>query len=361
MSAEQHRDQQDGPAGAARRKGLAAHPLMLIGGAIGLIIVAVGALLWWLNARNYESTDDAFIDTHIVRLAPQIEGRVTAVLVNDNELVRTGQPVMTIDSADVAAKLAQAAAQKAQAQAQVGNARAQVSAGQDNWRQAMADLAAAGATAEKAAQDLARYRRLEAINPRAVAPQQLDEATSTARQSAAQRTSAAKAAQSRAAQVAGAQAQVAAGLEQVRATQASLDEAGVNFAHTRLVAPADGHVAQRTVAVGDYVQPGVQILAIVPLKLWVTANFKETQLARMRPGQTVSIRIDACPGGHIRGRVDSIQRGAGQAFGILPAQNATGNYVKVVQRVPVKIALDNPPPDCPLGPGMSVTPTVRVR
>jgi membrane fusion protein (multidrug efflux system) len=361
MSAEQHRDEPRRDEPARPRKGLLGHPLLLVGGALGLVVIAIGAVLWWLNARNYESTDDAFIDTHIVRLAPQIAGRVTAVLVNDNELVRAGQPVMTIDSADVAAKVAQAAAQKDQAQAQVGNAEAQVRANADSWRQAVADLAAAGATADKAAQDLARYRRLQAINARAVAPQQLDEATATARQSAAQRTSAAKAAQSRAAQVAGARAQVVAGREQVRAAQASLDEAGVNFAYTRLVAPADGHVAQRTVAVGDYVQPGAQILAIVPLKVWVTANFKETQLARIQPGQEVNIRIDACPSGHIRGHVDSIQRGAGQAFGILPAQNATGNYVKVVQRVPVKIALDNPPPDCPLGPGMSVSPTVKVR
>ena len=112
---------------------------------------------------------------------------------------------------------------------------------------------------------------------------------------------------------------------------------------------------------GDYVQPGTQVLAIVPMDEWVTANFKETQLALIRPGQSVAIKVDACPADHITGHVGSIQRGAGQAFGILPPQNATGNYVKVVQRVPVKILFDRRPTDCPLGPGLSVTPTVRVR
>ena len=120
-------------------------------------------------------------------------------------------------------------------------------------------------------------------------------------------------------------------------------------------------MAQKTVAVGAYVEPGTQLLAIVPLEIWVTANFKETQLALMRPGQAVTVKVDACPGGRVHGHVDSIQRGAGQAFGLLPPENATGNYVKVVQRVPVKIVLDNPPSECPLGPGLSVSPVVRVR
>ncbi|HEY2179322.1 MAG TPA: HlyD family secretion protein, partial [Caulobacteraceae bacterium] len=172
---------------------------------------------------------------------------------------------------------------------------------------------------------------------------------------------AAKAAQSRAAQVAAARTQVTAGQDQVRAAQAQLADAGVNLAYTRVVAPVSGHVTQRSVALGDYVQPGTQVMAIVPLEIWVTANFKETQLARIRPGQSVAIKVDACPEGKIPGRVDSIQRGAGQAFGVLPPENATGNYVKVVQRVPVKIVFDRLPRDCPLGPGMSVTPTVRVR
>jgi len=345
----------------SKKKGLRDHPLLLIGGAIAFVLIAVGGLLWWLNARNFESTDDAFIDTHIVRLAPQIAGRVTQVLVNDNELVRPGQPVAMIDSADVETKVAQARAQQSQAQAQVDNAKAQIQVSQDSYQQARADLAASRALADNAATDLARYHRLQAINPQAVAQQQLDQAAATARQTAAQRDAAAQVVQTRAAQVKASRTQVTAGQDQVQGAKAQLDEAGVNFGYTRLVAPVAGHVAQKTVAVGAYVQPGTQLLAIVPLEIWVTANFKETQLARMRRGQAVTIKVDACPASKIRGHIDSIQRGAGQAFGLLPPENATGNYVKVVQRVPVKIVLDNPPPECPLGPGLSVSPTVRVR
>jgi membrane fusion protein (multidrug efflux system) len=334
---------------------------LLVIAIVVVLVAAIGVFLWWLNARNYESTDDAFIDTHIVRLAPQAAGRVTEVLVGDNQLVQASQSVLTIDSADVDARVAQAKAQKAQASAQADNAAAQITIDEAALRQARADLAAARAPADNAAADLARYRRLAVLNRLAVSQQQIDQATAAARQSSAQRDAAARAADSRVAQIAAARTQVAASREAVNAAQAQLDENTVQLGYTRLVAPMAGHVTAKSVAVGDYVQPGTQVLAIVPLKVWVTANFKETQLKRMRPGQSVSIKVDACPEDHLRGHVDSIQRGAGQAFGVLPPENATGNYVKVVQRVPVKILFDEAPRDCLLGPGMSVTPTVRVR
>jgi membrane fusion protein (multidrug efflux system) len=343
------------------KKGLREHPLLLIGAAIALVVVIIVALLWWLNARHYENTDDAFVDTHIVRLAPQIAGRVTRVFVQDNQLVRQGDPIADIDSADVQTRVAQAQAQKSQAQAQVDNALAQIRVSQASYQQAQADLASSQAQADNAAIDLARYKRLLALNPLAVAQQQFDQAVTAARQTSAQRDSAAQAVRTRAAQVAAARTQVTAGQDQVRAAQSQLDEANVNFGYTHIVAPLDGHVAQKTVAVGNYVEPGTQMLAIVPVQLWITANFKETQLDHMRPGQPVTVKVDACPSSKIRGHVDSIQRGAGQAFGILPPENATGNYVKVVQRVPVKIVIDSAPPECPLGPGISVEPTVRVR
>jgi membrane fusion protein (multidrug efflux system) len=344
-----------------KKKKLRDRPLLLFGAAAALILALVVGLVWWLNARNYENTDDAFIDAHIVRLAPQIAGRVTAVYVNDNQMVRPGDPVITIDSADVMTKVAQAQAQKAQAQSQVDNALAQISASQAGVAQARADLAAAQATADNAAIDLARYQRLAATDPKAVAQQQFDQAQTQARQTAAQRDAAAQTERTRVAQLAASKTQVASGQDQVRAAQAQVDEAGVNLGYTQLAAPIAGHITQKSVAVGAYVQPGSQILAIVPLDLWVTANFKETQLGHMRPGERVTVKVDACPASRIRGHVDSIQRGAGQAFGVLPPENATGNFVKVVQRVPVKIVLDNPPSDCPLGPGLSVRPSVRVR
>ena len=344
-----------------KKKGLLQRPILLTVMAVVLLTALIGGILWWLNARKFESTDDAFIDTHIVRLAPQTSGRVTAVYVDDNALVEAGHPVIDIDSADVQTRVAQAQAQKAQAQAGVDNARAQIVVDQTSYRQAQSDVAANEAVAVKAARDLARYRNLQAINPAAVAPQQIDQAVATAEQTAAQRDSARKVVGTRLAQVAAAKTQVKSNEDQVKAADASLQEANVNLSYNRLVAPVAGHVTQKTVAVGAYVQAGTQLLAIVPLQVWVTANFKETQLAHMRVGQTVSLKVDACPASKITGKVDSIQRGAGQAFGVLPPENATGNYVKVVQRVPVKIVLDTLPHECPLGPGMSVSPTVRVR
>ena len=344
-----------------KKKGLLQRPILLISMATVLILALIFGVIFWLHSRDFESTDDAFVDTHIVRLAPQIAGRVTKVLVNDNQLVGPNQPLVTIDSADVSTRVAQANAQKSQAQAQVDNARVQIAANQASYEQALADARADAAQADNAARDLARYRTLQALNPAAVAQQQLDQAETQARQTAAQRDSALKAAKARADQVTASRTQVASGEDQVRAAQAVVDEANINLGYARIVAPVFGHIAQKTVAVGNYVQAGAQLMAIVPLNVWITANFKETQLALMRPGQKASIKVDACPKAKFDAHVDSIQRGAGQAFGILPAENATGNYVKVVQRVPVKLVLDNPPKDCPLGPGMSVEPKVRVR
>ena len=344
-----------------KKKGLLQRPILLVSMATVLLLALLFGVIFWLHSRDFESTDDAFVDTHIVRLSPQITGRVTKVLVNDNQLVGPNQPLVTIDSADVSTKVAQAQAQKAQAQSQVDNARVQIAVNQASYQQALADARSASAQADNAARDLIRYRTLQSLNPAAVAQQQLDQAVTQARQTAAQKDSAYKAAKARADQVTASRTQVASGEDQVRAAQAVVDEANINLGYARIVAPVFGHVAQKTVAVGNYVQPGVQLMAIVPLNVWITANFKETQLALMRVGQKATIKVDACPKTEIDAHVDSIQRGAGQAFGILPPENATGNYVKVVQRVPVKLVLDNPPKDCPLGPGMSVEPKVRVR
>jgi membrane fusion protein (multidrug efflux system) len=337
------------------------NPLLIVAGGTVLALALIGGLIFWLHARNFESTDDAFVDAKIVRLSPQIAGRVTEVLVDDNQQVEVGQPIVVIDSNDLQTRVAQAEAQRAQAQAQVDNARVQISVNQAGYEQAKADAAGAQAQADNAASDLARYRALQARNPAAVAPQQLDQARAQARQTAAQRDAAFRAAKAKADQIEAARTQVKSGDDQLKAAESQLGDANINLGYSRIVAPIVGHVAQKSVAVGDYVQPGTQILALVPIDVWVTANFKETQLALMRVGQGVDIHVDACPADKFVGHVDSIQRGAGQAFGILPPENATGNFVKVVQRVPVKIVFDHPPTDCPLGPGMSVEPRVRVR
>ncbi|HWC62333.1 MAG TPA: HlyD family secretion protein [Rhizomicrobium sp.] len=304
---------------------------LAVGAAVILLIA--GGVIWWLDARQYENTDDAFIDTHMVHVAPQIAGQLVLLPVTDNQLVRRGQLLAGINPQDEEARLAQAEAQGAQAQTQLA--------------EALANHSAAQAGAANAAADLARYRSLQKINPQAVAQQQVDQAVAADRNARAQ--------------VSAAVAQVANARAQIKTAEAGIATARLGLGYTRITAPMDGHVTQRDVAPGNYVTPGQDLMTIVPLQLWVTANFKETQLARMRPGQPVTLSVDACSGGDIRGHVDSIQRGAGQAFGILPPENATGNYVKVVQRVPVKILLDRVPKDCPLGPGMSVEPSVKVR
>jgi membrane fusion protein (multidrug efflux system) len=353
------RDGQDKP--PARKKGLLQHPLLLTIGAVVLIVILLGALIWWLHARHFETTDDAYVDTHIVRLAPQVSGQVVNVLAVDNERVRSGDLLVLIDSSTFKAQVAQLEAQKAQAQAQLENAQVQIRTSQAAYRQAQSDVAAAQAPAHNAALDLARYNALLALNRLAIAQQQLDQARATAAQTAAQHESALRVALQRREQIAANRAQVRAGRQQVQATQAQLDTANINLGYTRIVAPVDGYITNKTVALGNYVQPGTQMMAVVPTRMWITANYKETQLAHMRVGQPVTIKIDACPGDRFRGHVNSFQRGAGQAFGVLPPENATGNFVKVVQRVPVKIVFDNTFADCPLGPGLSVEPSVRVR
>ncbi len=344
-----------------KKRGLKERPILVVGLVTVLLLAAIGGVLLWLHARNFESTDDAFVDSHIVRLAPQVAGRVTRVFAEDNQLVQAGQPLVVLDSADADTRVAQSRAQKAQAQAQTDQARAEIAVDQASLRQSQADADAAKAQADDAARDLARYRALQAADPAAVAQQQFDQAVARAKQTDDQWRSALRAAKAKAAQVNEARTQVTAGESQVAAAQSQLNDADINLSYDTLVAPIAGHVAQKSVAVGNYAQPGTQLMAVVPLEIWVTANFKETQLAHMRIGQPVDIHVDACPRDHITGHVNSIQYGAGQAFALLPPENATGNFVKVVQRVPVKILFDNPPPDCPLGPGMSVEPRVRVR
>src|SRR5665213_2744772 len=309
-------------------------------GAIVVCVLAVIAFVWWLHARNYESTDDAFIDAHVVRVAPRVAGQITRVLVRDNELVAAGDLLVEIDPADTQSRLSQAISQRVEAQTQLAQARAQLPASAAARDQALATAAGAQAQADKAWRDLSRYRSLHQSNPKAVSQTQLDQIATAAE---------------------GAKAQRDAAREQVRSAEAQIDEARLNLGYTRIVAPFAGHVTQKSVAAGSYVAPGQEFLAIVPLDVWVTDNFKETQLALMRPSPSVQVSVDACPKVKLPGHVDSIQRGAGQAFALLPAENATGNFVKVVQRVPVKIILDRVPRDCPLGPGMSVEPRVQVR
>jgi membrane fusion protein (multidrug efflux system) len=337
------------------------NPLVLVGIGALVLVLLIGGAFWWSQARRWQSTDDAYVDGHIVHLAPQVSGLVTKVLVTDNAVVRAGQPLVEIDASTARVQAEQANAQAAQADAQIAQQHANIAAATATYQQARADADGAAAQAQEAADDLARYQHLRATAPQAVSAQQFDQALAAARNTAAQYAAALKKAQNAAQQIRAAQAQIGALQAQRRASQAQIDQTNITLGDTRLVSPVDGHIAHFNVAPGNYVQPGQELMAIVPNDLWVTANYKETQLELMRVGQRVDVKIDACRGSPLRAHVDSIQRGAGQAFALLPPENATGNFVKVVQRVPVKIVFDRIPDDCPLGPGLSVEPKVLVR
>ncbi len=326
------------------------------------LIALVAALLWWLHRRHFESTDDAFVDAHITQLSPRVSGAVDKVLVDDNLPVRAGQLLVHIDPSDILAQLQQARASRESARSQIEQASAQAAAQRSALNEAYASLIGPRADALSAEQNYQRYASLKHNNPAAVAQQQVDDAFARKRSSAGALLAARKRIDSANAQVQASLAQINTAQAQLAAADAQIAQASLSLDYTRIVAPVEGHVSNRTVAVGNYVTPGQLLLAIVPTRVWVTANYKETQLTDMRPGQEVEVDIDAFPHVSFHGHVDSIQRGSGQVFALLPPQNATGNYVKVVQRIPVKIVLD-PYDDAryPLGPGMSVVPRVRVR
>lgn len=340
-------------------------PLFWIILIVVVTVLVVGGVLYWLHARQFESTDDAFVDTHIVRIAPQVGGTLVKVANVDNRHVEAGTLLGVIQPSGPEAQLAEAQANVAQSMAQVEQARAQVTAAVAQRNQAAAQSHGPIATAVKADQDLARYRQLAQIDRAAVASQQLDQARATARSTAADARAARQSVASADAQVLVAQRQVRAAQAVVGARRAAADQAKVTIGNLSLQAPVAGQVVNRSVNLGSYVGPGTQLMALIPDNLWITANFKETQLTLMRVGQGVAITVDAYPDVKFLGHVDSIQRGAGQAFALLPPQNATGNYVKVVQRVPVRITFDiknGPDPrHYAIGPGMSVIPTVKVR
>ncbi len=334
------------------------HPVVT--GVILLILIAliVGAIVFWRHSRHHETTDDAFIDGYTSQVAAQTGGRIVKLHVRDNQLVDAGDPLVDIDPRDNDARIAQARAQVETSQgqltealAQVGVRRAAVAEAQANARQSEADLT-------KAVQDLRRYQD---VDPNAVARQQIDAAGTTERSARARRDAALMSVQSARAQVDAAQAQVKSARAQIDAARAQLATAELQGSYTRVVAPIRGHVARRTVDVGNVIASGQALMAVVSENLWVVANYKETQLTKMRPGLDVEVTVDAYPDVTFHGKVDSIQRASGAYFSMLPAENATGNYVKVVQRVPVKIVFDDGAfRNYSIGPGMSVTPDVTL-
>ncbi|MGP8120886.1 MAG: HlyD family secretion protein [Xanthobacteraceae bacterium] len=294
---DRHGDHDEKPGTRARRSAFG----LLAGLLLSVSAVAAG-YVYWDHSRHFESTDDAFIAARAFALAPKVAGYITAVPVTDNQHVAAGDVIARIDERDYRAALDQANAQLARDEAVLAQAK----------------------------KNLGRYEIL--VSKNAVPQQQFDDQTFVVEQDKAT----------------------------VAVDEANAETAKLNLSHTTIHAAQAGRVVNLTGAVGQYAQVGTSLTMFVPDEIWVTANFKESQLNAMRPGQPVTLTIDAYPGRILRGTVASVQPGSGTAFSLLPAQNATGNYVKIVQRVPVKIVLENAPADVANGPGMSVVPTVRV-
>jgi membrane fusion protein, multidrug efflux system len=334
------------------RRGLVIAITMGTALALGLIVA------WWLNARHYESTDDAFIDTRTVQISAQVAAAIVDVPVTDNQLVEANAVLVRLDDRDYVAQRDQAKAQVDQARASVDNLIAQIATQRAKIDQADKQVAQAEAALTFAKQQADRYQQLAAKGSGTVEQAQQYSSNLLQSQATLAATQANAAATEKQIPVLEAQRDLANGqLAQARATLAQAD---TNLSRTVVTAPVAGRVTKLTAAKGAYAAVGQALMMFVPREVWVTANFKETQLDLMRPGQPVEIGIDAYPDRTFTGHVDSIQSGSGTAFSLLPAENATGNYVKIVQRVPVKIIFDKPP-DVLLGPGMSVVPTVKVR
>jgi membrane fusion protein (multidrug efflux system) len=331
---------------------------VMVGTALVLIIAGT---LYMIHASHFESTDDAFIDGRIARIAPRVAGKVLSLNVTDNQIVSADQVLLVIDPAPFEVKVKQAIASQGQAEAQLEQAKANLEVARANADQADADVVVAQANSLNAKQDFERFNKL---SPAARSQQQVDLATANQRSTDAQVTAAQKKADSMRAQVKSAQKTVDATDASVQAARAMVEQAQLDLSYTKVIAGHSGRITRRTVEVGNYVAVGQELLDVVPTDvpndLWVTANFKETQLAHMERGQPVTITVDSFPDDKLRGHVDSIQNGTGAVFSLLPPENATGNYVKVVQRVPVKIVLDEQPRHL-LSPGMSVEPEVDVR
>ena len=375
---------------------------------IGLVVLLVVGFFIYRYVASYENTDDAEVDGHVNSVSTRITGHVTSLNVLDNQYVKAGTVLVEIDPSDyqVAFESAKADYQSAQAaaiaagvnvpitsvntesqvsssQADIDSARAGIQAARQQFDAAKAQLQQAQANDVKAQNDLGRYQQL--VGKQEISQQQFDAATAAAKASTAAVESAranADAAQQQVIQAQGklvnaqanyryastaprqmevSRARAASAEADVQRKKADLDQAQLNLQYTKVVAPVDGMVSNRTVEVGQNVAPGQELMKIIPLEdVWITANFKETQLREMKIGQKVDIKVDAT-GRDYKGKVDSIAGASGARFSLLPPENATGNYVKVVQRIPVKIVLEpGANKDHELRPGMSVEPKVWI-
>jgi membrane fusion protein (multidrug efflux system) len=333
------------------------HPVRVGIGLIAVIAAFVTATLWYLHARHYESTDDAFVDGRPIYIDLQVSGVIEDVPVADNQIVKTGDLLVRIDARDYQAAVDLAQAQILEAEASVADVSAQIYEQASNIGQTGRTVIEAQAALDFSKQENARYQDL--LEKGAGTRQRAQQSASDLDSKLAGLSSSQFGKSGAERQLLVLDAQRKNAEAQLTAAKAQKATADANLSRTELRATTEGRITRLTAVPGQLATPGQGVMILVPLDVWVTANMKETQLTSMRPGQPVDIYIDAY-GRSFPGHIDSIQAGSGTVFSLLPAQNATGNYVKVVQRIPVKITFDQKP-DVLLGLGMSVVPTTTIR
>jgi membrane fusion protein (multidrug efflux system) len=345
---------------ASRRKGLLKRSAL---GTLAVLGLAAGTYLgteYWRNGRFMVSTDDAYVQADNTLIAPRVSGYISDVLVADNQPVKAGQVLARIDARDYQTALRQATADRLAAEAEIGSIDAQLTLQASVIEQANQQVASADAALRFARQDHARYDSLSRTGAGTIQSEQQTESMLVQRTAALAQARAAYAAAKQQVDVLQAsRVKAASQLEHYRAAE---QQAQLNLGYTTITAPEDGIVGARTLRVGQYVQAGTQLMAVVPLDaVYIVANYKETQLTRVRPGQPVEISVDTFPDVTIHGHVDSVSPATGLQFALLPPDNATGNFTKIVQRLPVKIVLDRGFGEGLLRPGMSVEPEIDTR
>jgi len=335
-----------------------------------VLVVAVLAILsggawagrhWWAVGRYIETTDDAYIGGNVTAIAPHVSGFVAQVLAADNERVHTGQVLVRLDPRDFQTALDHAAAVVDARTTEVEGLRARYTLQQSTIRQYEADRAAKAARASFTAQDAERYRNLAQTN--AVSRQEAQQSSTLDQEARAAVSSSGAALEAARQQLKVLEAQIAAARAAEAQARSDLQTAQLDLGYTEIRSPIDGYVSNRAAQVGAYVKQGAYLVSVIPAAgLWVDANFKEDQLARIRPGQMATVRTDVLPHQPFHGRVLSLAHGTGAVFSVIPPENATGNFTKIVQRVPVRIALDARDPGVEmLRPGLSITASVDTR
>ncbi|GCF85466.1 HlyD family secretion protein [Geobacter sp. SVR] len=319
-----------------------------------LVLIAVCGVVgvrWWIKGKTHIETDNAFVEADVIQVSPRVGGTVARVLVSDNQYVKQGELLLELDQNDYRVQVARA-------EAGVGVATNETGGEYRKAEAARASVQLAGARLDQAVLD---QQRAEALFKREVISREQLDRLRTAQRVAQSQFREAEESLKRALAEAGLSSD-GPNRAKVLQQQAQLDQARLQLSYTRVTAPTSGYITRKNVEPGANVQAGQPLMAVVPLqKAWITANYKESQLTHIRSGQQVEFRVDAYPGQRFSGRVDSIMAGTGAAFSLLPPENATGNYVKVVQRIPVKILIDsNSDPRHLLRVGMSVIPTVLV-